>query len=483
MFAEIKRLFKHSIVYGIGYFLTRFVGFALLPVYANFLTTGKFGDWTLIFMFLGFANVIYIYGLDSAFLRFYLLEKDDKERKEILSTAFISLFATSLVLSSIIFYASEWLSVVIFHSPEYFHFFQWASGILLFDTISVLGFLILRAEERSTVFVSIKLINVLIAIGLNILLVIFLKKGVEGIIISNLIASLITSIILIPIISKKLRLIFSTRFYKELLKFGLPYILPGLSLISMELIGIIFIENILGREPLGIYRASYKLAMALSLIVAAFRFAWQPFFLSVAKDIDAKKIYARVLTYFFLFISWFYLLISLFAKDLVQFGVSGYHFLGPDYWEGVKIIPVVMLSYVFYGLYVNFIVGIYLEKKSIYLPYITGVSALVNIALNFILIPTMGIMGAAVATAGSYFVMAVLMFLVSEKFYPVKYEYVRIFKIALITSLCFFTGYFGYTPYQPYLKIIIFLLFPFILKIAGFFNKEEIKKLKETFSL
>ena len=180
---------------------------------------------------------------------------------------------------------------------------------------------------------------------------------------------------------------------------------------------------------------------------------------------------------------WFYLLISLFAKDLVQFGVSGYHFLGPDYWEGVKIIPVVMLSYIFYGLYVNFIVGIYLEKKSIYLPYITGVSALVNIALNFILIPAMGIMGAAVATAGSYFVIAGLMFLVSEKFYPVKYEYVRILKIALITFLCFFIGYFGYTPYQPYLKIIVFLLFPFILKIAGFFNKEEIKKLKETFFL
>ena len=483
MFAEIKRLFKHSIVYGVGHFLTRFVSFALLPVYANFLTTSKFGDWALIFMFLGFANVIYIYGFDSAFFRFYLLETDDKERKEIFSTAFISLFATSIVLSFIILYASEWLSVIIFDSPEYIHFFQWASGILLFDTISVLGFLILRAEERSTVFVSIKLINVLIAIGLNILLVIFLRRGVEGIIISNFIASLVTSIILIPIISKKLRLIFSTHFYKELLKFGLPYILPGLSLISMELIGIIFIENILGRESLGIYRASYKLAMALSLIVAAFRFAWQPFFLSVAKNEDAKKIYARVLTYFFLFISWFYLLISLFAKDLVQFGVSGYHFLGPDYWEGVKIIPVVMLSYIFYGLYVNFIVGIYLEKKSIYLPYITGVSALVNIALNFILIPAMGIMGAAVATAGSYFVMAGLMFLVSEKFYPVRYEYVRILKIALITSLCFFVGYFGYTPYQPYLKIIIFLLFPFILKIAGFFNKEEIKKLKETFSL
>jgi len=104
-----------------------------------------------------------------------------------------------------------------------------------------------------------------------------------------------------------------------------------------------------------------------------------------------------------------------------------------------------------------------------------------NITLNFILIPAIGIMGAAVATAVSYFVMAGLMFLVSEKFYPIKYEYIRIFKIALITSLCFFIGYWDYAPYQPYLKIIIFLLFPFILKIAGFFNREEIEKIKETY--
>lgn len=473
MFGEIKRLLKHSVVYGIGHLLTRFVGFALLPIYGNFLTTSKFGDYALIFMFLAFANVIYIYGFDSAFLRFYLLEKDDEERRIIFSTGLISLFFTSIVFSLIVFFSSEWLSVLIFNSPVYYYFFKWSSGILFFDTVCVLGFLILRAEECSISFVSIRFINVLITIGLNILLVVFLKKGVIGILISNFIASMTTFLILLPIIIKRFKFSFSSCFYKELIKFGLPYILPGISLISMEMVGRIFIETILGRELVGIYSASYKLAMAISLVVAAFRFAWQPFFLSAAKNTDAKEIYARVLTYFLLLISWLYLLISLFARDLVQCG-----FLGPDYWEGVKIVPVVMLSYVFYGLYVNFIVGIYLEKKSIYLPYITVVAALVNIGLNYILVPKIGIMGAAASTAVSYFIIAGLMFFVLQKIYPIKYEYIRMLKIIFITGLCFFVGYFYPFNFQLYMKIIIFLLFPFILKIAGFFNKEEMKKLK-----
>jgi O-antigen/teichoic acid export membrane protein len=483
MFSEIKRLFKHSIIYGIGHFLTRFVGFALLPVYSNFLTTSKFGDYALIFTFLGFANVIYILGFDSSFLRYFLLEKGDKEKKQIFSTAFISLLISSLIFSVIVNLFSDWFSQIFFHSSEYYHFFKWSSGILFFDTISVLGFLVLRAEERSISFVSVRLINVFLTIILNIFFVIFLKWNVEGIIISNFIASFVTFLILIPVITSNFKFTFSTYFSKELFSFGLPYIIPGLALISMELIGIIFIENLIGKEQAGIYRASYKLAIAISIIVAAYRFAWQPFFLSIAKNEHAKEIYARVLTYFLLFISWFYLFISLFVIDLVHIKIGGYSFLGSEYWGGVKIVPVVMLSYIFYGLYVNFIVGIYIEKKSIYLPYITGISALVNIVLNFILIPPNGIMGAAISSAVSYFVMAMLLFFIAKKYYPITYEYVRIIKIVLITGLCFFIGYWGYEPFQPYLKIIVFLLFPFLLRFIGFFNKEEIKKLKEMYLL
>jgi len=429
MFNEIKRLLKHSVVYGTGHLLTRLVGFALLPVYANFLTTGKFGDYALIFMFLAFANVVYIYGFDSAFLRFYLLEKEDNKRRKIFSTAFISLLFSSIVFSVIVFLSSEWFSLIIFNSTIYYKFFKWSSGILFFDTICVLGFLVLRAEEKSISFVSIRFINVLITISLNIFLVVILRKGVEGILISNFIASMATLLILMPVMVKKFKFNFSGDFYNELMKFGLPYILPGISLISMEMVGRIFIENMLGRELVGIYSASYKLAMAISLVVAAFRFAWQPFFLSTAKNIDAKEIYARVLTYFILLISWLYLLISLFARDLVQFEIGGAHFFNSAYWEGVEIVPVVMLSYIFYGLYVNFIVGIYIEKKSAYLPYITVISALVNIGLNFIFIPKIGIMGAALSTAVSYFVMALLIFIVLQKIYPIKYEYLRILKI------------------------------------------------------
>ncbi|MCK4966773.1 polysaccharide biosynthesis C-terminal domain-containing protein, partial [bacterium] len=159
--------------------------------------------------------------------------------------------------------------------------------------------------------------------------------------------------------------------------------------------------------------------------------------------------------------------------------VRGLHFFGPEYWDGVKIVPVVMLAYVFYGLYVNLIVGIYIKKKSIYLPYITGAGALVNIGLNILLIPVWGIMGAAVAAAVSYFIMAGLMFASVHKIYPIQYEYARLAKIVIIAGICFTAGYWGYAPFQPFLKIALFILFPLLLKLTGFFEKEEIAKLKE----
>lgn len=475
MFTEIKRLFKHSIIYGIGHFLTRLVGFALLPLYSNILSTEKFGDYTLIFMFMGFANVLYIYGFDSALMRFYLLEKDDEERKKIFTTTLIPLFFTSLVFSVLVFCYSEILSVIIFESPKYFRFFYWASGILFFDTLSVLGFLILRAQERSILFITIRLINVIITVSLNIILVAYFKIGVYGILISNVTASFLTLVMLIPVIISQISFVFSYKYFKELLSFGLPYIIPGISLISMELIGRFFILKFIGKSEVGIFSASYKLAMAVFLVIAAYRFAWQPFFLSVSRDDNAKELYARILTYFLLFIAWLYLLISFFVRDIVE----GLHFLGPDYWAGVKIVPIIMLAYVFYGIYVNLIAGIYIKKKSVYLPYITGAGALANIALNILFIPVYGLIGAAVASAVSYCIMAGLMFIVTHKIYPVQYEYVRITKIVIITSFCFFIGYWGYQPMQPYLKIVLFVFFPFILKIVGFFDKEEITRLKE----
>ena len=218
MFSEIKRLFTHSIVYGAGHLATRIVGFALLPVYAHVLKTSNFGDYALLYMFLGFANVIYIYGFDSAFLRFYLLEKENKAQKDIFSTAYISLFSTSFILSSLIFIFSARLSVIVLGSPIYSHLFKWASGILFFDTIGMLGFLYLRAKERSLYFVSIKFINALITVTLNVVFVVVLKKGVDGIIMSNLAASAITAAMLIPVIHSQFRFVFSKHFYKELMK-------------------------------------------------------------------------------------------------------------------------------------------------------------------------------------------------------------------------------------------------------------------------
>lgn len=474
MFESLKQLTKHSIVYGIGHIVARSIGFLLLPLYTNYLLPKEYGIAALIFSYLAIMNVFYTYGLDTAFLRFFILAKDEQEKRRIFSTAFSSIIMTSVLFSTLVLLLSPEVSEVIFTSPDYAHLIKLASGILLFDSLGVLPFLILRAEQKSIRFVLLKSINVTLTLGLNILFIVHLGKGVAGIFISNLITSFLTLIILIPIVTRWFFLTLSRPIYSDLLRFGLPYIPSGLAVILMDLIDRFILERMAGLEVTGIYSAGYKLGMVMALFVAAFRFAWHPFFLSTSREENAKEIFSRVLTYFLLASSVVFLVISFFINNIVRFQLFGFTVFGQKYWEGTVIVPVIMLAYIFYGIYVNFVVGIYLEKKTAHLPYITGTGALVNVLGNLLLIPVLGMTGAAYATLLAYVVMATILFLVSRRYYPIRYEFTRLAKIAFSAGLIFFLGRINHDI--PF-RILLLGLYPFLLLAIGFFDKAQIRRL------
>ncbi len=478
MLKSLKRLTKHSAVYGFGHIFTRMVNFLLLPLYTNRLPADEYGVSALIFAFLAVMTPIYTYGIDAAFLRYFILSDDPVRKRRVFSTAFWAVFTAGCIFTILIYVFADFFSGLLFSHGNYHHLIRLASAILFFDVMTFLPFLYLRAEEKSILFTVFKFFNVIINVSFNIYFLVYLDKGVEGIFLANVLASGLTFLVILFILIKEVSFSFNKNDFVELCKFGLPYLPSVLSVVVLDLVDRPILERLLGLEQTGIYSAGLKLGMFMSLFVTAFRFAWHPFFLSTSKQKDAKEVFSKVLTYFTTIGMGIFLIISLYINEIVQFKFFGHTLIGSEYWQGTKVVPAILLSYVFYGIYVNFIIGVYLREKTKYLPLVTGAGVLVNIILNFALIPIIGMMGAALAKVCGYVVMSVVMFLFNQRIYAIRYEFVRLLKLALVTAGIFYFGYIFKTDWHAFMKLLFVLAFPVLLFLSGFFDKRELAKLK-----
>jgi O-antigen/teichoic acid export membrane protein len=229
----------------------------------------------------------------------------------------------------------------------------------------------------------------------------------------------------------------------------------------------------------GVYQANYRLGIFMMLIVSMYDYAWRPFFLSHASEPGAKDLFARALTYCVAGMTGVFLAVSMFIGDVVRIRIFGRYIIHPDYWGGLSIVPVVLVAYMFLGMYNNLVAGVYIEKKTQRLPMITLAGALVNIGANFLLIPVLGMMGGAVATLLAYAVMALVLYVDVRKFYPVRYEWGRIAHLAAVagvTYLLFLLVDAG--PYHIPWKFFLLLFFCVALYVTRFFLPEELHALR-----
>jgi O-antigen/teichoic acid export membrane protein len=153
--------------------------------------------------------------------------------------------------------------------------------------------------------------------------------------------------------------------------------------------------------------------------------------------------------------------------------------LDKAYWNSTSVVPVVMLAYIFYGAYVNFIIGIYLEKKTSYLPFITGIGAIVKIAATYALVPLVGMTGAAWGTVLAFLAMMITLYVITQRLYPIPYEWARVMKLAGATAAFFAVGYWG--DFWWWQKAGLVLLYPIILWLTGFFERGELKRMAAVF--
>ncbi len=480
MFQQIRQLRKETAIYGLSTIIGRFLNFILVPFYTNILKPEEYGIVTTIYAYIAFLNVIYSYGMESAYLR-YASSLEIGTKKDNFSTPFISIFFSSLFFSSLLHIFSDDITEIIAIPSKYSVCVRYSAWILFFDAVSIIPLAYLRLESKALIFSMIKILNIVVNVALNILLLLKFKLGIYGIFISGLTASAVTFVMLLPVIFLNFSFSFLRSLYIQLLKFGLPYIPSGLSAMIIQVVDRPILKALTNDETVGIYQANYRLGIFMMLFVSMFDYAWRPFFLKNANRPDAKVIFSKVMTYFVLTASFLFLLVSFFIDDFVRIKILGRHIIHPDYWGGLGIVPIILAGYLFNGIYVNLIVGVYIEKKTKYLPYITGLGALANIIGNYALIPMFGIYGAAWATFISYLTMSVSLFIINQKIYPIKYEYAKLSKIAFATLVCFalfkliqFNSN-GLTQVTSLILKLTFLILFFILLLtsSSFFRRKE----------
>ena len=457
---KLKELTKDTAIYGISTMLGRFLNFILVPFYTNVFLPADYGAVILIYSYIAIFNIIFIYGMDAAFLK-YSAFKDIGDEKDNFSTPFISILLTSILFCGLLVVLKQPIAEFVELSANLNYLIILSALLLFFDANAVISFLKLRLERKAKLFSFIKITSILFNIALNVFLILKLKWGIEAIFISNLAASVLSFILLIPTLLKNFRFSFHKVLFKRLLKFGLPYLPAGLGMMLVQVIDVPILEKLTDIKTVGIYKANYKLGIFMMLFVNMFQYAWQPFFLTNAKEENAKEIFSKVLTYFTIVGSIMLVILSLFISDIVKINFAGISIIGANYWAGLYIVPVILLAYLFNGLYVVFSAGIYIEEKSIYAPIVTGAGALTNVVANYILIPQLNIMGAALATLLSYTIMASGYYIVTQKFYRINYDYLKLVKIGLAT---FFVGMVYYLLLyieflNIYYKLILALIF------------------------
>tara|TARA_B110000263_G_C15267380_1_gene491790 strand:+ start:67 stop:1509 length:1443 start_codon:yes stop_codon:yes gene_type:complete len=467
---SLKTLGRQSFIYGFGHLLTRSVTFLLLPLYTHRLAPEEYGVVSLIYAFIAFANILFIHGMDIAYMRFQGMEKTEENKRTLFSTSFLWLFLSTLILGSLMYFFSQNLASITV-GGKYTKIIQLSVGILFFDTLIALPKVLLRLENKAYHFIFLESIHVFIVLGFNVWWIGFLHLDLKHIFISNLIASGTIFLLVVPTILKSLEFRFNAYRWNELFIFALPYIPAGIASITNELIDRYMINWLVDENAVGLYSASYRLGIFMLIIVVAFKFAWQPFYLKQADRKDAPQLFARAGTYFLLITSFLFLFVSFFIEYLVQIPIGNNSIISPTYWASLSIVPVVLLAYIFLGVFLVQLPGIYIKKKNVWIPVLNGTAAVINIFLNLILIPRYGYKSAAVATLVGYCVMVVLQYIVTKRFYPLTWEWGRVLRIILITGVLFLVW--KWSGERWIIGLINICMYPILLWISHFFTDNE----------
>ena len=430
----IKQFWKNSAIYGIGSILVRAISFFLLPLYTNAFTPSETGYIFLVFTFIAFAQIVYSYGQDSAFLQFY--KQDSLDKDSIGRTSLLLLITTSIIFSSVVIIFADSITNNILTLEEDI-WVIYCSGILFFDAVSSRIMTLIRIQEHALTYLIISILNVIASLLTSYILVINYNFGIDGILIGVLVGTILRWVMLIPHQIETLsKGTFSFIFAKKLLKFGLPFFPAAFFYLILEMSDRYLLFWILGPEAVGVYSIGYKLGSLALFIISAFNLGWQPFYIKIGKHKNAGATFGKIGTIFLRSLISLWGLIIFWAPSFMRIKIGANHLIGEEFWASEQIVSIIFLSYLFYAGYIILMPSIYLIEKQNWSPIFRGTGAIINICLNLLFIKYWGLLGAALATLAAYIAMFTFIFYKSNQWLKILCNW-RYIGVHFITTAAF----------------------------------------------
>jgi O-antigen/teichoic acid export membrane protein len=474
----LRKLAGQTAIYGTSTIVARLLNYLLVPIHTRIFLPHEYGVVGEMYAYTALLLVLLTYGMETAFFRYYDNKSTDKEK--VYGTSLISILVSSVAFIILILFIAKPLATLIRY-PENNEYVIWIALIIAFDAISTIPFARLRALNRPKMFAFFKIFNIVVCFLFNIFFLYVLPYfyrnhimehavsliynpaiGVGYIFIANLISSASTTLLLLIVLPNK-KLTFDLAIWKRIMKYALPLLIFSLAGNINETFDRILLKYLspagIALTQVGIYSACYKISLLMTILIQAFKYAAEPFFFSYAKENNAKDVYADVMKYFVIICSMIFLGVMLYI-DLAKY------FVGQKFWDGLKIVPILLLANMFLGVFYNLSIWYKLTDKTRYGAYLSIFGAVVTLSLNFLLIPIIGYMGSAWATFACYGSMMILSFFIGQKHYYVKYNMKKIgfyFGLALMLYFLSILIKIDTTAYHVMINSVLFLLYIFVI--------------------
>ncbi|RKY72803.1 MAG: hypothetical protein DRQ24_04245 [Candidatus Latescibacterota bacterium] len=480
MLAEIQRTFKHSAIYSLGNIGTKLIGIVLLPLYTKHITVSEYGLLGILEITIIILSQTLILGQPQAYLRFYNFPDYKERRDSVLFTIFAFLLAIGLLFNLIGQNLLTTLSSLFSKPIEFTLYLRLCFIIVFLRIIGNLFLNVLRAKEKSLSYAAANVIKITIVLGFNIYFVAFAKIGIKGILFSYLIGDGVLFLILIANMICEMAPKFDRKILTTALSFGFPLIFASLASMLLNMGDRYILKLLVDCREVGLYNLGYKVAGILNVfLIQPFSLSFLPIAYKVYGQKSDKRYYSKVLTYFVFVLFWAGLGLAFFGKEIIKMLA-----LNPEYWTAYRVVPYLTLAYIFSGAKSIASLGLYLKRKTNYVAYNLIAAMVLNVALNFLLIPKYRMMGAAVATIISFAVLYVTTYFTANRFYKIPYENLKLLKMLVLATVLFFlstlTADLNVLP-RILTKLGILISFPFLLYLVNFYEKIEIETIKQGF--
>jgi O-antigen/teichoic acid export membrane protein len=420
--AQLRRLAKHSAIYGLGGLVSRVLAVFLLPLYTAYLDPDDLGAVGVLLALNAVLVTVLRGGVQSAFFRFYFDSKEPAARLRVVRTAFWFTFAaaTAGAVLGWIFAAplADALGLEEHGTALVRAQFVGLWAQMNYEQLTAL----FRVEERSLGFLAASLTNVAITIAATVAFVVVWEQGALGVIAGNFTGTLVVYLALLAYRREQLGLEFDRGLFHAMERFGLPLVPSALALIALNFSDRFFISHLASLDEVGRYELGVRLASAMVLLLTAFRQAWPAFAYSIEDEDEARRTYGFVLTYLVALSSWVALALGLLAPWLVQILAPA----NEAFWPGERVVAPLAFAAALFAGYVVVSIGVGRARRTGFNWVVTGAAAAVNVALNVVLVPRYGMEGAAAAAVAAFAVLFLGMAVWSQRVYPVPYQWRRV---------------------------------------------------------